>query len=144
MLSIRIKDDNEGVLTDIEEEFTKLEFRGTALNSIFLKEIEQGKYKDSTHFIDRFGDKLSTNFMSTGCKAAVIVAESHDKEIDITEAGLNARDCIIRHVKNGKIAIVYPGATISYDEDEPGYDTIDVGLNGYRFLSLERLNLYLK
>ena len=144
MLYIRIKGDKESIFTDIEEEFERIKFENTELNSIFLNEIEQGKYRDSLHFIDRFGDKLSTSNMSTGCKAAIVVASNPDREIDLTCVGLNARDSIIRNIRNGKIAILFPGATVDYDEDKQGFNEIDVVMDGYRFNSLERLNLYIQ
>lgn len=143
MLYIRIKDNKEKVAIDIEKEFAKIKFDNTDINNKFLKEIEKGSYKDETHFIDRFGDKLVTNFMSNGCKAAIVVAENPDKEIDITEAGINARDSIIRNIRNGHIAIIYPGSTISHYEDS-SKDEIEAGLDGYKFTSLDRLNYYIK
>lgn len=141
MLHIRIKDGKEKALTDIEKEFASLKFKDTDINRKMLKEIEGGTYKDSTHFIDRFDDKLLTSFMSSGCKAAIVVASNPHKEIDITEAGINARDSIIRNVKDGSIAMHYPGSTIKCTDDA---QNIDVELYGYRFTSLKRLNFYIQ
>ena len=144
MLHIRIKNNDEKVLTNVHKEFAKLDFKNTSINSKLLKEIEGGTYKDSTHFIDRFNDKVPTSFLSSGCKAAIVVASHPDREIDITEAGINARDSIIRNIKDGYIAMYYPGSTITYGSDDSDVQSIDVELDGYRFTSLKRLNYYIK
>ena len=46
MLHIRIKNNDEKVLTDVHKEFAKLDFKNTSINSKLLIEIEGGTYKD--------------------------------------------------------------------------------------------------
>ena len=142
MLIIRVKPEAEPVLTDIDFEFSRILFADSNLTRIFLSEIEQGCYKDTMHFIDRFGDKLLITYLSTGTKAACVIASNPDVEIDITEVGLNARDSIIRNISNGKIAMQYPGVTISSGDED--CDAIDVSFDNYHFTSLSRLNYYIK
>lgn len=143
MLNIFLKDNietfNKEVVSDVEKEFSKIKLKGTEIDKELIEKIEQGKYENSTSFIDRFGYKLHYDDMSTGCKAALCVANSPEKIIDIIECGNNARDIIIALCKTGNILLEDNGQTISTQYG----DRIDVKLDGYRFTSIDRLNKYI-
>ena len=62
-------------------------------------------------------------------------------EVDLTSSGVNARDAIIRHIRNGKILLPYTGITFQFDTENP--DKIDVEFNGYRFTDIARLKEYI-
>lgn len=143
MLNIYLKDSketfNREVVSDVEKEFSRIKLKGTEIDKKLIEKIEQGKYENSTSFIDRFGYKLYYDDMSTGCKAALCVVNSPEKIIDIVECGNNARDIIIALCKTGNVLFEDNGQTIS---TQYGND-IDVKLDGYRFTSIDRLNKYI-
>lgn len=129
------------VITDVERAFRALDLAGTDLDVRLVSEIEDGHYLDSSAFIDRFGYKLPIEDLSTGCKCALVVANSPDIFVDTVECGNNARDAIIRNVTQGKIIMSYNGLSIFYPGDDDY--TIDVCVEDeYRFTSLDRLNFY--
>lgn len=107
-----------------------------------IHEIDGGEFFSSDGFIDRFGYKTNIDYLSTGCKSAILVINHPDKWIDLTSSGLNARDSIIRNLRNGKIILPYEGVSIAYSEDGVD-DTIDVEIYGYRITKLSRLNSFL-
>lgn len=141
MLNIKIKEPGFHLPTmDIDGEFYSYEIKDSPVNRILLQEIEQATYCDEMSFIDRFGYKLPKEFMSTGCKAALLVANT-DIEVDLAECGPNAKGAIIQHVKSGKAIMPSVTSYIPYDEDicKP----IEVQLDGYRFTDMGRLNRYI-
>ena len=108
MLKIEFKDANcrEAPLSDIDKIFQELEYKDTPLVRQFIEEIEHGKYYDTSDFIDRFDRHLSISDMSTGCKAAIILALGYRKPLDLTECGKNARDSIVQNCTSGHILLV--------------------------------------
>ncbi len=143
MLNIFLKDTNtkldKEVVTDVEKEFSKLKIKGNLLDRLMIEKIEKGKYNDDNSYIDRFGYKLHYNDMSTGCKAALCVANIPNKIIDLAECGYNARDIIIILCKEGNILIEDNGLSISTQYG----NLIDVQLDNYRFSTVDRLNKYI-
>ena len=107
------------IVFDAEYEFMGVNLNGTDTTNKIIKYIEDGTYYDETSFIDRFGIKCYYDCMSTGCKAALLVAEYPDKIINCIECGSNALEAIIKYCKNGTI--------ITYDDDV--FDNIKVGNN---------------
>lgn len=129
---------DKDVVTDVEREFSTFELPETDINKTLIQRIEQGQYNDAISSIDRFGFKLYTEDMSTGCKAALCVVNKPEKIIDLRECGNNARDAIIATCNEGCIFFEYNGITIStiYGKD------IEVFLDGYVFTNIDRLNQY--
>lgn len=111
MLNIYVRDRMEDVpksieyIHDVELGFNKIRLQDTDLNRKLLKNIEQAEYCDIQSFIDRFGYKLYTKYMSTGCKAALCVANMPDKLINVAECGLNAISSIIHNCTEGNILV---------------------------------------
>lgn len=127
------------IVTDVEKEFSTLTIQGTNIDKILIEKIEKGRYNDSISYIDRFGYKLHIDDLSTGCKAALCVANLPNKIIDLIECGNNARDAIIRYCSNGNIIIRDNGLTISTIN---GTET-RVTMNGLKFNNIDDLNKYI-
>jgi hypothetical protein len=144
MLKIEIVPMKNRATTDIEAQFSEIQLVDTVLNRTILREIEQAEYCDEYSFIDRFGYKLRKDNLSTGCKAALIVANRPDIKIDTQECGYNAIGVIVTRCKKGNIILMDTGLTIPYDTDDESQRDIDVELDGYRFTDIDRLNEYLK
>ena len=141
MLTIYIDKTTLPVEHDVEKLFSQTKLTDTPLNRKLIQVIEQGTYNDPYSFIDRFGFKLYTEDMSTGCKAALCVANNPDKVVDLVECGYNARDAIIHFCNTGNI--LYHESSLTIESMEEHY-VIDVALNGYHFTSVDRLNKYIQ
>jgi hypothetical protein len=127
------------LINNVEEQFAKITVHGTELDKKLIKEIEQGEYYDTERFIDRFGIGLHYSEMSTGCKAALCVANSPDKIIDLKECGINARDEIIRYCTTGNILLHDMEITVNNYKKS---DNINVHIDNYNITSIDRLNQY--
>lgn len=138
MLNVKIS--NEMCTTDIEELFLKINLTGTLEERKVIELIEQGKYNDKISYIDRFGFKLHLSEMSNGCKAALCILHNPNKEINIAECGLNARDIILTTFHDGNVIIEDKDVTIN---DYSNNGVIDLCLDGYKFTEVNRLNFYL-
>lgn len=107
-----------------------------------IKYVDRGVYIDQNSFKDRFGYKLYTKYLSTGCKAALLVAEYPNKIVNCIECGSNALAAIIKYCKDGTI--------VTYDNDVfeevsvGNTDVIDVELDGKHFTSGGDLNDYIE
>lgn len=138
-----IPDELEGNLVhDVEEHFDKLELKCSPEEKKMISLIEKGKLLDEIAFEDRFGYKLYTTELSTGCKAALCVLNSPDRVIDLIECGLNARDAIITLCENGSVIMDSNTITIS-NQFLKDSDSLEVRVDNYVFTSLDRLNHYL-
>lgn len=139
MLILYVEKPGLEIVNDVEKEFDTLKLKGTATEKRLIEKIEKGKWNDSDSYIDRFGFKLRISDMSTGCKAALCVANLPEKVINLRECGLNARDIIISLCENGKVLLPEPEVTIVDYSD----GNVHVQLDGYIFLTIKRLNRYL-
>lgn len=144
MLNLYFRDDGsvklpDDIIIDVEDEFNKTKIVDTELVRLFIQEIDQGTYLNEFYFTDRFGAKLPISNLSTGCKAAILVALEPSVCIDIRECGNNARDLIIKLCKNGSIALEENGIDYALDFD----DSIDVCVGKYRFTTGYRLLKYM-
>ena len=141
MLNIKISDNiGQEENTNIETEFMKVNLMDSVINRKIIELIEKGTYNDNVSFIDRYGFKLYTSELSTGCKAALCVANNPNEVYNIKECGYNAQDVIITILKEGNIIIPARDMKIKdYSED----GKIEVQLDGYKFTSVKRLNKYI-
>ena len=142
---IREKNDdlsNYKIVRYVEANFSKVILGEHEEDERILLQIEKAAVAGRNAFIDRFGFKLDSGFLSTGCKAALEAVRCSEKEIiDLIECGMNARDCIISNCKNGSILISRPECRISdYSED----DLVDVSVYGKQFTSMRLLSRYLE
>lgn len=141
MLNITLREPDSKLEFDIEKEFNSLEVKGTSLNKALINEIEQANYEDEASFIDRFGYKLYMEYLSTGCKAALLVANTN-LNVDLQECGSNAVSAIVRLCNNGNITLIDKGISIPYKYTTKAVD-IDVAIDGYHVKDLNTLNQYL-
>jgi hypothetical protein len=136
---------NEKIEYNPEKTFSsiKLNELGTELDSKLLREIDQSSFAGNCEIKDRFGRNLTLSEISTGCKCAISVAHFPDKLIDTVECGINARDAIIRNIRNGKMLYYYDVTPNFYAKDMK----IDVCVfndnTKYRITSAKRLSYYL-
>lgn len=131
--------DKDKLILDVEEAFDRTQLKLTDVEKAVVKLIDQGELLDGISFIDRFGYKLYTSELSTGCKAALVVINNTDKIVSLAECGFNARDIIINLCKDGKVMIRYSTITINeYSKD------INIKLDKYKFTSVNRLNYYIQ
>lgn len=125
---------------DVEFEFKGIEITGTNTDRNIIKYIEDGEYLSKTAFIDRFGAKCYYDCMSTGCKAALLVANRPDKVVNCIECGSNALEAIILYCKDGEI-LVY-GSTLDNVHLARNKE-VDVELDGIHFTSSSKLDRYI-
>lgn len=145
MLNVFIEnkpDRNIMYVEDINAEFDRLGLTGSDIENSFLFNLEKGRFIEGESFayIDRFGFKLRTDEMSTGCKAAICVLRSGDKLINLSECGFNAVGMILSWCKNGNIYI--PEFNIPFPDYTRG-EAVEIQFNHYLFSSLSRFNHYL-
>lgn len=141
-LTIYIKGENDSnsqlpVARDVELQFLKTRLKKDDYTVKALKEIEQATYNDEYSFIDRFGFKLYSKNMSTGCKAVLCVHEFPTTVIDTIECGLNAINFIIANCTDGAI-LINPGSMLFYVDT-----SIDVIIDGRRFTDCDSLSEYI-
>lgn len=141
MLKISLRDEGTKLRFDVDGEFLMLTAADTPLNRQLIKEIDKGEYIDSYTFKDRFGRVLGVESLSTGCKAALLVANT-DLNVDLQECGTNAVSAIIRNCTDGSITLIDTGLCITL-EGNPGSTPIDVAIDGYHVKDLDTLNQYL-
>lgn len=132
---------NKRIIYDIEDEFNTVLIKPTDLTKKLLKDIDKGIYDSENTFIDRFGVRLYTSELSTGCKAALLTEYRPDCIIDTKECGFNARDAIIQNCTTGGVIIHNTGMTFDFEKDN---DKCDVCLDGYRFRTVDRLNKFIQ
>ena len=133
--------DNIKCINDVEKGFASINLKCTDKEKELVSRIENGTLIDSMSFIDRFGYKLYTTELSTGCKAALCALNYKDSVINLVECGLNARDAIISLCNVGSVLIDSNSATISNKYVDK--DTLDVSIGDYRFTDIDRLNTYI-
>ena len=128
------------IINDVEEAFGRISLHGSNEEKTLLKVIEQADYYDEMSFIDRFGNKRSTQDLSTGCKASLVVLNNPDIWVDTKECGLNATSAIIGTCKNGKIVINdFQCKFITYNVDK----NINVEFDNKIFTDYDTFNDYI-
>lgn len=90
---------------DAEKAFSMSKLGGGEIDRKLIEKIAQGNYLSPAFFMDRFGAKLSTLYMSAGCKAALAVYHRPDLVINCVEAGVNALNGLIKYCKDGSILV---------------------------------------
>lgn len=142
MLKINIFDDTEHEMTtDVESLFASIKVEDTKTNRDIMLDIDSATYLNCEYFIDRLGCKLPIMYLSTGCKAALLVANT-DIDIDVRECGHNAISAILQNCNTGTISLIDLDTPFMYDSRKKDLP-IDVDLDGYRFTDIRRLNHYI-
>lgn len=129
----------EDVIMDLEQAFKNVTLAGTEDECRMLRVIEQAEYRDDKTFVDRFGTAWDYEYLSTGCKGALVVLKNPDRIVDITECGYNARDAIINFCEDGTILLRESSVTVVEMAE-----SICVSLNGHEFKSVSELNRYVQ
>lgn len=85
--------------------------------------------------------ELPVAFLSTSCKAALLLKQIKDKFIDTIEVRTRALDFIVNTVRSGYIIMEYPDILFS----DIGDGSCDVGILGYpyNFKSVRDLNYFI-
>lgn len=144
MLKLNFKNFREPNIpfSDIDAIFNSVKVKDTPIVRQMIKEIEEGEYFNEYQFKDRFGTALSVDYLSTGCKAAIILALGYTEKLDLTECGYNALDAILKYCREGEVVLVRPYG-ISWTKGNISDDSCDIEFNGYRFTHLARLVYYI-
>ncbi len=141
MIPRRSSVENKCDIVNINKAFRKIKLKKSSMIESFIKEIDNGELIDSVSFKDRFGIKLETEELSTGCKAAIVLDNNPQSIVSLIECGDNALISILKHCNMGK-AIIYDRISM-FDALNPYSIQIDVKLDKYRFSNLGRLNYYI-
>lgn len=141
-LTIYIKGENDSdiklpIARDVELQFLKTRLKKDDYTVKALKEIEQAIYNDGHSFIDRFGFKLYSKNISTGCKAALCIHEFPTTIINTVECGTNALEFIIANCTDGYI-LMSREAMIFYVDGQ-----IDVTIDDKHFSDCDSLSEYI-
>jgi hypothetical protein len=143
MLKIVLKGYNERTTFDVDDEFSKIRLPDTAKNRQIIERIEQGKYEDEIYYIDRFGYKLYKQYMSSGCKAALLI-QNTDLVVDTTECGANAIAAILNLCDSGSAILVDKNSKLPYSQFVQNGTKCNIEFNGYHFTDIRRLNKYIE
>lgn len=94
------------LVTDVEEDFNKVYFDADDINKKLVHEIDGGTLQDRYSALDRFGYKIHTSQLSSGCKAALIINNS-TFVVDLLECSNNTIGTIFSFC-DGNVAIPLP------------------------------------
>ena len=84
----------EDFILDVNSSFKGCNFSGSDFCKRVVSDIDRGTYLNSTSFIDRFGYKLYSKFLSTTSKALICLDEFPDRVVNFCEVG-NDVDVVI-------------------------------------------------
>lgn len=137
---IRLKSTKEKyqTRTDINKMFDMVQVKGTEKERLALKIIDKADYKSEFEVIDRFGDKISIDNISTGCKAVIVVLNSKEP-VSTIECGMNALSTIFSLCDNGTVYVrdiwdKFPEVVSS--------DKVNIEIDGRQFKSFKAFNDY--
>lgn len=117
----------KNLIQDPESAFTTIKIRADSTDAKLVEAIEAGKLIDSRTFVDRFGVTLYTTFLSTGCKAALLVNNT-DAVVGLGGCGFNAISAIFSFCRNGSIALETPDMDLT---DLSGGEEVSISIEGY-------------
>lgn len=124
---------------DIERIFAMTKLKGTEKERLAIQLIDKGQWKDADTFIDRFGVRLYTSELSTGCKAILSVLNNPDIGMDLKECGLNARDAVLSLCDAGNVLINDTSVTFNdYSQD----GKVSIGYREKEFTTMDSFNEY--
>lgn len=129
--------DGMEVITDVDVEFTGAGAPMTEEAKQIVKEVDEGELKARDMFVDRFGRTLSTNRLSAGSKAGLLVIDGR-KAVDLMECSINAISSIIKNCKTGCVVMYNPMTSLIEDDDTPA----DAFINGHHFRTIGEVNHY--
>lgn len=124
---------------DIERIFAMTKLKGTEKERLAIQLIDKGQWKDADTFIDRFGVRLYTSELSTGCKAILSVLNNPTIGIDLKECGLNARDAVLSLCNVGNALINDTSVTFN---DYSSNGKVSIGYREKEFTTMDSFNEY--
>ena len=137
---IRLKSTKEKyqTRTDINKMFDMIDVKGTEKERLALQLIDKATYKNELEVIDRFGDKISINNISTGCKAVIVILNSKEP-VSTIECGMNALSVIFSLCDNGTIYVrdIWDKFPVVYNSD-----AVNIEIDGMTFKSFKAFNDY--
>ena len=137
---IRLKSTKEKyqTRTDINKMFDMIDVKGTEQERLALQLIDKATYKNELEVIDRFGDKISINNISTGCKAVIVILNSKEP-VSTIECGMNALSVIFSLCGNGTIYVrdIWDKFPVVYNSD-----VVNIEIDGMTFKSFKAFNDY--
>lgn len=124
---------------DVERIFAMTKLKGTEKERLAIQLIDKGQWKDADTFIDRFGVRLYTSELSTGCKAILSVLNNPDIGMDLKECGLNARDAVLSLCDAGNVLINDTSVTFN---DYSSNGKVSIGYREKEFTTMDSFNEY--
>lgn len=136
--------DTNSLIQDCEKAFSSMGVNliNNEETQKILKNIEEAEYCDRASFIDRFGYRVRSKYLSTGCKAALLALYYSEKIISLRECGRNARDAILTYVKNGNVMIHPESLNLDIGSDDDD-EVVEVKYRDKIFNDLYKLNEYI-
>lgn len=137
---VRFKNSEEkySMRTDIEKMFDTIDIKGTRKEKLALHLIDKAEYKNELEVIDRFGDKISIDKISTGCKAALVCLQDHPP-MNTCECGLNALSVIFSLCDTGTIYV--KDAWCKFPKIVTD-NNVNIEMDGIHFKSFDDFNEY--
>ena len=131
----------EDFILDVSSSFSRCSFSGSDFCKRVVSEIDKGTYLDDVSFIDRFGYRLYSKFLSTTSKALICLDEFPEKVVNFCEVG-NAVGSFILGKTEGRIYI--PEGRIRYVLNGYTDTDVDVVINCVRFKNAEDMYWFLE
>ncbi len=131
----------EDFILDVNSSFRSCSFSGTDFCKRVISGIDRGTYLDDMSFIDRFGYRLYSKFLSTTSKALICLDEFPEKVVNFCEAGNNIGNFILEKT-DGRVYI--PKGRIKYVLSGYGGEHVDVEIDEKHFENIEDMYWYLE
>ncbi|MEE1442296.1 MAG: hypothetical protein UGF43_01550 [Blautia sp.] len=131
----------EDFILDVNSSFKGCNFSGSDFCKRVVSGIDRGTYLNSTSFIDRFGYKLYSKFLSTTSKALICLDEFPDRVVNFCEVGNDVGNYILEKTK-GRVYI--PEGRIKYVLNGYKSTDVDVVIAGKSFKNADDMYWYLE
>ena len=92
---------------DVNSSFRSCSFSSTDFCNRVISGIDGGTYLDDMSFIDRFGYRLYSKFLSTTSKALICLDEFPEKVANFCEAGNDVGSFILEKTKGRRFIMKY-------------------------------------
>ncbi len=124
-------------IRDPENTILMVKLCGTEFQKRVLAEIENGQYKNSLQWIDRFGSSLYYTDLSTGSKTLFALEGFPEFVIDCDECGENALK-MISLLDNCNVYLSHKMFRLDWYEDK------EVTCNNMKYRSISNLSTFLR
>lgn len=131
----------EEFISDVNSSFKRCNFSGSDFCKRVISGIDKGTYLNSMSFLDRFGYKLYSKFLSTTSKALICLEEYPKNIINFCEVGNDVGNYILEK-RDGMVYI--PEGRIKYVLRGYKGSDVDVVISGKHFSKAEGMYWYLE